>query len=131
MSWLCARNAACVVSVVDQLAPSRIAPYSPTNVLPVFGCTELFTGCTPARRQNVVAPGLRLTKLWMVWPGRMSTEPAGQVIEDCGPTADEEGGGGGGGGGGVDDAPVAHCFTTPGAGSPKTLLVHGVPPVTV
>ena len=59
------RNAACVSSVVVQPVPSRIAPYSPTKVLPVFGVIELVRECTPARRQNVVVPGFRLTKLWM------------------------------------------------------------------
>ena len=41
MSSLCARNAACVSSAVVQPVPSRIAPYSPTKVLPVFGLIEL------------------------------------------------------------------------------------------
>lgn len=27
--------------------------------------------------------------------------------------------------------PIAHCFAIPGAGSPKTLVVHAVPPVNV
>ena len=51
MSSLCARNAACVSSLVVQPLPSRIAPYSPTNVSPVFGLIELVSECTPARRQ--------------------------------------------------------------------------------
>ena len=60
----------------------------------------------------------------------MSTAPAGHVIVDCGPYDDVDVGVGPGGGG-EDAAPVAHCFTIPGAGSPNTLLVHGVPSVNV
>src|SRR6476619_1522610 len=61
----------------------------------------------------------------------MSTAPAGQVIVACGPYPDVGAGVGGPGGGGADAAPVAHCFTTPGIGSPNTLLVQAVPPVRV
>ena len=88
MSSLCARNAPCVSSLVLQPLPSRIAPYSPTNVSPVFGLIELVSECTPARRQKVVPPNSRLTKLWMTLPGQMSTAPDGHVIVDCGPTED-------------------------------------------
>ena len=52
MSPLCARKAACVSSAVVQPVPSRIAPYSPTKVLPVFGLIELVNRCTPIRRQT-------------------------------------------------------------------------------
>src|SRR5436190_17664527 len=51
------RNAACESSVVVQPVPSRIAPNSPTKVLPVFGVSDRFTTCVPALKQYVVAPG--------------------------------------------------------------------------
>src|SRR5678815_4169244 len=60
----------------------------------------------------------------------MSTAPAGHVIVACGPYPEVEVGADGGGGD-DDAAPVAHCFTIPGMGSPNTLLVHGVPSVRV
>src|SRR5574339_587968 len=50
------RNAASSGFELVQPVPSRIAPYSPTKVLPVFGVIELIRECTPALRQNVVAP---------------------------------------------------------------------------
>ena len=56
MSSLCARNAPCVSSLVLQPLPSRIAPYSPTNVFPVLGLIELRREWVPALRQNVVLP---------------------------------------------------------------------------
>src|SRR5262245_42901696 len=61
----------------------------------------------------------------------MSMAPAGHVVVACGPYPDVGAGVGGPGGGGEDAAPVAHCFTVPGIGSPNTLLVHDVPPVNV
>ena len=66
MSWLWARNAPWFGSVVAQPVPSRIAPYSPTKILPVFGVIALVIGCTPALRQNVVLPGNRLTSAWIL-----------------------------------------------------------------
>ena len=48
------RNAAWVGSLVVQPLPSRMAPYSPTKVSPVFGVMALVNACTPAFRQNVV-----------------------------------------------------------------------------
>ena len=71
MSWLCARNAAWLSSLVVQPVPSRIAPYSPTNVLPVFGVIALRSEWMPALRQNVVFPGLSLMAAWMLVPGEM------------------------------------------------------------
>ena len=93
MSSLCARNAACVSSAVVQPLPSRIAPYSPTNVFPVFGLIELHRECVPALRQNVVLPGLRLTAAWMLAPGEMLMLPAAQVMLGCVPAPGVAGGG--------------------------------------
>jgi hypothetical protein len=86
MSSLCARNAACVASSVDQPVPSRIAPYSPTNVLPLFGLIELVNRCTPARRQNVVLAGDESTRRWIGWSDAILTAPAGHVMVAWGPT---------------------------------------------
>src|SRR5262245_51240551 len=86
MSWLCARNAACVSSAVDHPVPSTIAPYSPTNTSPVFGVIEALMRWVPARRQNVVELPYWFTTLWMLVPGQMSIAPAGQVMVGCGPT---------------------------------------------
>src|SRR5262245_15984470 len=85
MSCSYARNAASVPSVVAQPVPSRIAPYSPTKVFPVFGVIGRFTGCTPALRQNVVGPGCRLTTEVIEVPGQMSTALIGQVTVGRGP----------------------------------------------
>ena len=51
----------------------------------------------------------------------------------CGPYADVDEGATGCGAGAGDEAleSIAHCFATPGAGSPNTALVHAVPPVNV
>ena len=104
-------------SVVVQPVPSRIAPYSPTKVLPVFGLIELVSECTPARRQNVVEPVCELTMRGIGWPGQMSTAPAGHVIVGLGPYDDD--------GGAV--VLMWHCFAVPKIGSPNTPFVHGVP----
>src|SRR4029453_1420805 len=48
------RNAPASRSVVLQPVPSRIAPYSPTKVLPAFGVTDWDQRCVPAAMQNVV-----------------------------------------------------------------------------
>jgi hypothetical protein len=79
-------NAAAFGSDVFQFEPSRIAPYSPTKVLPVFGLIELVNRCTPARRQNVVPPGYMLTRGWIDWSGTIFRAPAGHVMEAWGPT---------------------------------------------
>ena len=81
-----AMNAAAFGSDVVQPVPSRIAPYSPTKVLPVFGLIELVNRCTPVRRQNVVPPGDMLTRSWIDWPGTIFTAPAGHVMVARGPT---------------------------------------------
>src|SRR5580765_1273593 len=68
--------------------PSRIAPYSPIKLSPVFGWISLVTVKSPALRQNVVPLGLAFTAAWILLvPGKMLIEPAGQVIVGWGPRA--------------------------------------------
>jgi hypothetical protein len=86
MSWLCPRNAPCVESVVTHADPSRIAPYSPMKVFPVFGVIELVTEWTPALKQNVVPPGLALIADWIEEPGKTLIAEGGQAMDGCGPT---------------------------------------------
>src|SRR5262245_36976509 len=85
MSWFCARKAAWVESLAAHPEPSRMAPYSPTKVSPVFGEIELVIECTPARRQYVVPADRRLMTCWIELPGQMSTAPEGQVMLAEGP----------------------------------------------
>src|SRR5690349_13682460 len=84
-STLSAMNAAASGFDVVQPVPSRIAPYSPTKVLPVFGVIEPVNRCTPARRQNVVLPGDMLTRDWIDWSDAIFTESAGHVMVARGP----------------------------------------------
>src|SRR6185369_4172013 len=123
------RNAACVLSVVVQPLPSRIAgcgcpcgssTYSPTKVLPVFGLIDAVIGYTPLCRQKVVAPTLALMISWIDWPGKMSAAPAGHVIAVCGPIPDI-----------CAVELISQCLTVPGIGSPNTAFEHCVPPVRV
>ena len=124
MFWLCARNAAWVPSLVAQPVPSRIAPYSPTNVLPVLGMIALVSECTPARRQNVVS-GWRLT---------MPDIDARPDVHGAGWTRNRRlrairrwGWGRRWWRWRPSSRWMAQCFGAPTAGSPNTLLVQAVP----